>query len=85
MIFLPTAREGNVFRSIYQSFCPQGSASRSDCVQEEVICIRKVCVWGVCLVGGDLLPQGVCINGEGGLHPWGGRSALKGVSAHPSY
>ena len=57
---LPTAREGNVFRSVCQSFCLQkgglhpgwgGSAFEGSASRE------RVCIWGVCIQE-DLHPGG---------------------------
>ena len=65
---LPTAREGNVFRSVCQSFCSQGGGFPA-CITGHMtggihpgeICIQE----GVCIQGGLHPAEGVYIQGRG--------------------
>ena len=67
MTIFTTAREGYVFRSVYQSFCPQ-VRGRGFCIQGGV-CLQ----WGVCLQAGLYSGGGLSIGGDlhRGLHPGG--------------
>ena len=81
--------EGNVFRSVCQSFCPQGVCLvRGVFIQEDLprggsvsrrVCYRGVCIQWVCLQGGRPTRGGLHPGGWG-LHPTGGVCTKGGLS-----
>ena len=68
-VSLPTAREGNIVRSVCQSFCPrgQGGVGFPACISGHMTrgLHPGVCIWGS-------VSRGVCI--QEGLHPGGSAS-----------
>ena len=92
-VSLPTAREGTVFRSVCQSFCPrgQGGVGFPACISGHMTrgLHPGVCIWGsvsrgVCIQEGlhpERSASGVCITGGG--YASGGSASRWGLGRPP--
>ena len=77
-VFLPPATklgQGNIFRSVFQEFCPWGARAWQGACMAGGMHGRGHAWWGACMVGGCAWQGGVCSGG----HAWQGACVVRGV------